>query len=90
MEYKNRNVKETQYEEVLQVIKEELPDVDLGSLKGMPSTVILYVNNIIEIIVNIKRQCNFGPNPGLLAAVKFSRALPYTYRLLFLHFLLFV
>ena len=80
VEYKNRKVKETQYEQVLQVIKEELPDVDLGSLKGMPSTVILYVNNIIEIIVNIKRQCNFGPNPGLLelAADKFSTALPYT------------
>ncbi|XP_068752661.1 uncharacterized protein [Montipora capricornis] len=32
--YKNRNVKKAQYEEVLQVIKEELPDVDLASLKG--------------------------------------------------------
>lgn len=42
--YKNRNVKEVQYEEVLQVIKEELPDVDQASLKGMPTTVILYVN----------------------------------------------
>ena len=26
--YKNRNVKKVQYEEVLQLIKEELPDVD--------------------------------------------------------------
>ena len=61
------------------MIKEELPDVDLASLKGMPTAIILYVNNIIEIIVNIKRQCNFGPNPGLLAADQFSRALTYTY-----------
>ena len=55
--YKNRNVKKAQYEEVLQVIKEELLDVDMASLKGMPTTVIVYVNNIIKIIDNIKRQC---------------------------------
>ena len=36
-----KHKKKEQYEEVLQVIKEELPDVDLGSLKGMPSTIIL-------------------------------------------------
>ena len=46
--YKNPNVKKAHYEEVLQVIKEELPDVDLASLKGMPTTVV---------IVNIKQQC---------------------------------
>ena len=55
--YKNRNVKKAQYEEVLQVIKEELLDVDMASLKGMPTTVIVYVNNIIKIIDNIQRQC---------------------------------
>ena len=49
------------------MIKEELPDVVPGSLKGMPTTIILYVNNIIKIIVNIKRQCKFGSNPGLVA-----------------------
>ena len=59
VEYKNRKAKETQYEEVLQVIKEELLDVDLGSLKGMPSTVILCVNNIIEIVN--------GLNPGVIS-----------------------
>ena len=56
--YKNRKVKKKkQYEEELEVIKEELPDVDLGGLKGMPTTIILYVNNVIKTVVNITQQC---------------------------------
>ena len=39
------------------MIKEELPDVDLGGLKGMPTTIILYVNNVIKTVVNITQQC---------------------------------
>ena len=38
------------------MIKEELPDVDLGGLKGMPATIILQVNNIIKTVVNITQQ----------------------------------
>lgn len=39
-EYKNRNIKKAQYEQVLQIIKDELPNVDLVSLKGMYQFVI--------------------------------------------------
>lgn len=34
-EYKNRNIKKAQYEQVLQIVKEEMPNVDMVSLKGM-------------------------------------------------------
>ena len=42
--YKNRNVnKKTQYEEVLEVIKEELPDVDMEASKVLFLCYLLFI-----------------------------------------------
>ncbi|XP_068690993.1 uncharacterized protein [Montipora foliosa] len=56
--YKNRNVKKAQYEEVLQVIKEELLDVDLASLKGKIQSLRTFYR---EEVRKIKKSQGTGP-----------------------------
>lgn len=34
LEYRDRNVKKTQYEEIVAILSEDIPDIDLPAVKG--------------------------------------------------------
>ena len=82
--YKNRNVKKNTVRVSTAGDKTRIA----RRLSGKPQR-YAYPYYSVQIIVNLKRQYNFGPNPGLLPADEFSRALTYTYAS-FLHSLLFI